>query len=405
MKKLLLLLGFLILITSLAEAQSDKTWIDLDGSNDFLDFGTDNILAGKSQFTVEMRVHFDSNSGDFTLIGQRNADNNRTIVLQRWAGAFYLFLSNGNWGTCSFIPCLTNIYHRAIVYDGNGLSNDTRLKLYINGVLQTLTYNGTIDLISYTTSPAANLVLGCEHNGPSTQLQFLNGQFGEWCVWNYPLTAAEINNRVVPEVSGSENGLLEYFHFNNGIPNGNNTTITSFAGGKGICTITTVNLAMNGSSSNFTGGPVSVTVDDNVITSNLNGASYQWLDCNNNFAIIPGATAQSYTATPGSYAVHVSDGFCSDTSDCTLIIPSAVPDLQLQQFIIYPNPVADELIIENKTNKEKLFFEILTTTGQVVFYGDMMETTVVQVSDFAAGIYFIKITGDNFNEWRKVVKD
>src|SRR6187401_1558343 len=109
MKKISLFFGVMVFVISVTYGQADKTWIDLDGTNDFLDFGTDNILAGKSQFTVEMRMHFDNNTGDYTLIGQRTLDNNRTIVLQRWAGAFYLFLSNGNWGTCSFEPCMASI--------------------------------------------------------------------------------------------------------------------------------------------------------------------------------------------------------------------------------------------------------------------------------------------------------
>lgn len=392
-------------MTSFASAQSDKTWIDLDGNNDFLDLGTDNLLAGKTQFTVEMRVHFDSNTGDYTLIGQRTLDNNRTIVLQRWAGAFYLFLSNGNWGTCSFIPCVATVYHIAIVFDGNGISSSDRLKLYINGALQTLEFNGIIDIVSYTTSPPANLVLGCEHNGPSTQLQFVNGQLGEWCAWDHPLTASEISNRVNHEVTGTENGLLEYFHFDNGSPDGNNTGLTSFEGGKGVCTITPVNMAMNGASSNFTGPPVDVTVEDNVITSNLNGATYQWLDCNNDFAIIPGATAQSFTATPGSYAVQISDGVCTDTSDCTEINPVGIPALEMIEMNIYPNPVADQLVIERKGNKEKLTFEILTSAGQVVFRGEMIEKTIVQTSDFSPGVYIIKMEGRGVFEVRKVVKD
>lgn len=409
MKKIHLLFGMLVFMTSLSNAQTDQTWLDLDGSNDFLDFGTDPILAGKTQFTVEMRIHFESNAGDFTLLGQRNADNNRTMVIQRWAGAFYVFLSNGNYGTCSFVPCPATIYHLAVVYDGAGVSNTERLKLYINGTLQTLEFNGTIDATSYTTFPPAHLVLGCEHNGPSTQLQFVNGQFGEWCVWNYPLTEEEISKRVIPEVEGSEFGLVEYFHFDNGIPDGDNTSLVSFAGGKSVCAITPVNMAMDGTSSNFTGLPAlsaSVTVDDSILTSNATGATYQWLDCNNDFTIIPGATSQSYTATAiGSYAVQVTLGICTDTSDCVLISPIGIPDIQSGVVVIYPNPVVHELIIENKANREKLFFEIVNVTGQVVFNGELIGKTVVQVSDFIPGIYLIKITGSGDFQWRKLVKD
>jgi hypothetical protein len=413
MKKIHLLFAVMVFITSITEAQTDKTWIDLDGTNDFLDFGTDPILAGKTQFTVEMRVHFDNNAGDFTIIGQRTLDNNRTIVLQRWAGAFYLFLSNGNWGTCAFIPCLSTVYHLAIAYDGAGASNSDRLKLYINGILQPLTYNGTIDIASYTTSPPANLVLGCEHNGPSTQLQFLNGQFGEFCVWDHPLSDSEVVKRIVHEVTGTESGLMEYFHFDNGAPAGNNTSITSFAGGKSVCTITPKNMAMDGSTSNFIGIPVmfdpvdtSVSVLDNVFTANTTPATYQWLDCNNNSAFIPGATSQSFTAIPaGSYAVQITQGVCTDTSACISNYPVGIDGLQTPDLVIFPNPVVNELIIENKASNEMLFVEIFNATGQVVYDGNLIGKTIVQTSDFAPGIYLVKITGRDFLQLKKIVKD
>ncbi|MEM9325678.1 MAG: T9SS type A sorting domain-containing protein [Bacteroidota bacterium] len=48
--------------------------------------------------------------------------------------------------------------------------------------------------------------------------------------------------------------------------------------------------------------------------------SYQWVDCDNGNQPIPGATAQSYTATAsGNYAVILTDGACSETSACQFI--------------------------------------------------------------------------------------
>jgi len=58
------------------------------------------------------------------------------------------------------------------------------------------------------------------------------------------------------------------------------------------------------------------------LVSAANGASYQWLDCNNNFSEIFGETNQVFSpASNGSYAVEVTalGGVCSDTSTCTTI--------------------------------------------------------------------------------------
>jgi hypothetical protein len=62
------------------------------------------------------------------------------------------------------------------------------------------------------------------------------------------------------------------------------------------------------------------TFNGSTITANANGASYQWVDCNNGNTPISGATNQSYTPMMnGDYAVIVSQNGCSATSNCVTI--------------------------------------------------------------------------------------
>lgn len=69
-------------------------------------------------------------------------------------------------------------------------------------------------------------------------------------------------------------------------------------------------------------------------------ATFQWLDCNNNFAAVPGATQDTFTAPiSGYYAVLVQQGSCTDTSACYLLtLPSARDDAATLDFILFPNP-------------------------------------------------------------------
>ena len=61
-----------------------------------------------------------------------------------------------------------------------------------------------------------------------------------------------------------------------------------------------------------------VTAVGTTITANQASASYQWVDCNNGNAAIPGATSQSFTPTAtGSYAVEVTTSGCTVLSVCT----------------------------------------------------------------------------------------
>lgn len=62
-----------------------------------------------------------------------------------------------------------------------------------------------------------------------------------------------------------------------------------------------------------------------LLTAEMNGAGYQWLDCDNNYAEIPGETNQWYTASiVGHYAVRITfSNLCEtverDTSSCHLV--------------------------------------------------------------------------------------
>lgn len=72
-----------------------------------------------------------------------------------------------------------------------------------------------------------------------------------------------------------------------------------------------------------------------LLTAEMNGAGYQWLDCDNNYAEIPGETNQSYTATVvGHYAVKITfSNLCEaveiDTSSCHLVQVADLSELSL----------------------------------------------------------------------------
>lgn len=72
---------------------------------------------------------------------------------------------------------------------------------------------------------------------------------------------------------------------------------------------------------------------------------------------------------------------------------------------IYPNPVCDEFIIENNSYKGKTSYEILNPVGRVVLTGCFFEKTTVQVKDFAAGVYLIKLKNVSSYELKQIVKE
>ncbi len=151
-----------------------------------------------------------------------------------------------------------------------------------------------------------------------------------------------------------------------------------------------------------------VTTSENSLTANASGFSYQWIDCNNGNAPISGATNQSFTpAESGSYAVEISDGSCTVTSDCMeLEIVLGLLDPENKTGIrLYPNPVTEILKVDLGSNKV-LSIDILDTTGKRIFrQTTRQKLTVLDVSSYANGIYFISLSNNDFKTVEKFIKN
>lgn len=115
--------------------------------------------------------------------------------------------------------------------------------------------------------------------------------------------------------------------------------------------------------------------------------TYQWY---RNSAVIPGATAQSYTATQnGSYQVEVSNGAgCKNISLATTIGGTAVPVTGLdEQLRLYPNPVRAVLNIDAPVAVNAVVRDM---TGKVLLQQQKVQTLDLQ--GLAAGVYMLSLT-------------
>ncbi len=135
-----------------------------------------------------------------------------------------------------------------------------------------------------------------------------------------------------------------------------------------------------------------VVLTGNTIAANQTGATYRWLDCNNNFAAIASATGQTYTATAtGSYAVEITVGNCKDTSVCTMVIISSTDENALNTKVaVYPNPTNDHFTIETSANMTSMM--MMDVTGKVVYRQPLTTTkTNINTRSIAEGIYMISV--------------
>lgn len=151
----------------------------------------------------------------------------------------------------------------------------------------------------------------------------------------------------------------------------------------------------------------SVTIAGNTLTATATGVDYQWVDCNNNNAPIDGANEQSFEATEsGSYAVILSSGDCSETSECTSMTMTGVDELQGRDaFAVYPVPFSDKLTVRTNGTLGSVRVEIFNLTGQLVMdqtHGGMEIT--LHTADLPSGCYVLRLTAENSRTTMSVVK-
>lgn len=131
------------------------------------------------------------------------------------------------------------------------------------------------------------------------------------------------------------------------------------------------------------------------LTANASGLSYQWVDCGNAYAPIAGATNQTFVAgNNGSYAVIVTDGACSDTSDCMTVASANVGEFIFDDVTIYPNPstLAAPITVGLGTNKidEIVIYNVL---GEVVYsIKPTAQKVIIPGTSLEKGTYILKIT-------------
>ena len=151
---------------------------------------------------------------------------------------------------------------------------------------------------------------------------------------------------------------------------------------------------------------VSVTENGFNLTANESGASYQWIDCNNNNNPITGKTSQSFTATEnGSYAVIVDNGFCVATSTCYAITGVGINDFRNVSINIYPNPTNGIIEIDLANNKINKISIVDISGRKIIEKVQLNRNEKLDLSDFGSGLYIIMFETDKKHYISKIIKE
>ena len=143
---------------------------------------------------------------------------------------------------------------------------------------------------------------------------------------------------------------------------------------------------------------------DNSASAVATGVTYQWINCAGNIPIA-GATNQTFFATVnGSYAVIVSDGACSDTSECFTPDFSGIDGLNTSEFSIVPNPTNGIVNIELSQNTMNATISIAALNGQVIETFTTSSTSSSRdLSYLNEGMYLITVATANGNTTKRIV--
>ena len=128
------------------------------------------------------------------------------------------------------------------------------------------------------------------------------------------------------------------------------------------------------------------------LTALANGVSYQWINCADS-SIIEGATEQSFTPEEtGEYAVILTNGPCSEISDCYTVITTNVNHGIMNDITFYPNPNNGIFYVKCYGNSSQMTMSISDVIGNIVYQSNITgETNKVDISAFKPGIYILTL--------------
>ena len=151
---------------------------------------------------------------------------------------------------------------------------------------------------------------------------------------------------------------------------------------------------------NLTIKPVDVSttsIGNNSITSNATAATFQWLDCNNNYAVITGETNALFIATVnGSYAVQVIQNGCIDTSSCVVLANVGINEVANGfGILVYPNPNTGEFTVEKPVKLNKAVeVKILDATSKMIIDKVLpirKQKLSINIRGYSNGVYYLQM--------------
>ena len=143
------------------------------------------------------------------------------------------------------------------------------------------------------------------------------------------------------------------------------------------------------------------------LTAQASNATYQWVDCNNNFAAVSGATSQAFIPSAnGNYAVVIGQSSCIDTSMCYAVTGVGIPENgKKAEFLLVPNPTDGQLTIVMAEKSNDVAIILFSIAGQELQVIRTQGSKLIRLdlSAYPKGIYLLHMRSGNYTTVEKVI--
>ena len=265
------LLCFAVLIVSTYDAYTQNNCLDFDGSSDYVTMG-DTLDMGTSDFTIESWILIEGVSSPNKIINKGSTifgvpSNAGYSLRTSFNATNNIQFTVGDSTSQSKIAESTDGLTLNTWQHVAGVRQDTILRLYVNGVI----VDSTSTPYVYNTNTDLPFALGALYrDGRERTIELTDGKIDEVRIWNVARSASEIFENMNLGLNGDEAGLLAYYKMDQGIPGGNNSSITSLMDNSSNSIDGELqSFALQGDNSNWVGSSVILTSTSINSTSNF----------------------------------------------------------------------------------------------------------------------------------------
>ncbi len=153
---------------------------------------------------------------------------------------------------------------------------------------------------------------------------------------------------------------------------------------------------------------ITTSTSGNTITATNENATYQWLDCDNDFNTIIDETEQTFTPTiNGNYAVEITENGCVDTSACVPITTVGIIENSLGEGLkIYPNPTNGFFLVDLGATYKEVQILITDISGKLIESKHITQSRVPNLFiNGPAGVYFLTIQAKDKKATLRLIKE